>query len=100
MKPLGGWLAARTDGAPVALRQRVEAYLSATTGPDGADHLMAASRLALGTASGIDAGRSVAIDLLTADALITLSLLHQSEAEPSALAARARTIRLDSRLRD
>ena len=100
MTPLRRWLAARTEGAPTALRERVEAYLSATTGADGTDHLMAASRVALAAASGAEAGRAVAIDLLTADALITLSLLYQSESEPAALAARARTIRLESRLRD
>lgn len=100
MTSLDSWLEAHTEGAPVALRERVKSYLSATTGSGVADHLMAASRLALEAASGPQAGRAVAVDLLTADALVTLSLLYRAESDPATLAARARACRLDSRLRD
>ncbi|MEK7380376.1 MAG: hypothetical protein AAB075_05135 [Gemmatimonadota bacterium] len=99
MTALDGWLAARTEGAPKALCRRVQHYLHPTEAPDAVDTLVGAARSALAAASGAEAGRSVAIDLLTADALITLALLRQSETEPGALAARARAIRLDSSLR-
>lgn len=99
MTALDGWLAARTEGAPEALCRRVQHYLHPATAPDAVDTLVVAARSALVAASGTEAGRSVAIDLLTADALITLALLRQSETAPGALAARARTIRLDSSLR-
>ncbi len=100
MTALDEWLAARTEGAPEALCRRVQYYRKFAEGPDAVATLVGAARSALAAASGAEAGRSVAIDLLTADALITLALLRQSETEPVALAARARTIRLDSSLRD
>jgi len=100
MTALDGWLAARTEGAPEALRRRAQHYLKPAEAPDAVDRLVVAARSALAAASGAEAGRSVAIDLLTADALITLALLRQSETGPGGLAARARTIRLDSSLRD
>jgi hypothetical protein len=37
-------------------------------------------------------GREVALDLLAADGLITLALLHQAEHEPSGLAELARRL--------
>jgi len=52
----------------------------------------------LGAAIGLPGDRSVALDLLAADALVTLALLHQAEHDASGLEALARDIRLTGNL--
>lgn len=74
--------------APTALAERVHAYaVAATTAPvaggaQGADtlaeRLAHAARQALGKVAEHPGDRSAALDLLAADALITLALLKQS----------------------
>jgi hypothetical protein len=56
--------------------------------------LVAASRLVLEQASVGGAGRSAAIELLSADALLTLALLYQAERSPKELAAFAEAVRM------
>jgi hypothetical protein len=80
------WFAARTAGAPPALRARAAEYLERVpVGGPAAPRLAAAARLALTGVLGRGRERSAALDLLTADALITLALLAEAEAAPAAL---------------
>jgi hypothetical protein len=80
------WFAARTAGAPPALRTRAAEYL-ARIPADGtvASQLAAAATLALSGVLSRGRERSAALDLLTADSLITLALLAQAEAGPDEL---------------
>jgi hypothetical protein len=82
------WLAARTAAAPPPLRQRVLEH--ATAAPAGErstlpEHLALAAERVLAMVEEHPGGRAIALDLLTADALITLALLAQAEIQPSAL---------------
>lgn len=88
------WAGLRTDGAPEALRARVTEWLA--TGDEageGAEQLLHAGRQALAATTGQPGDRSVALDLLAADALVTLALLHQAEHDPVGLEAFARAVR-------
>lgn len=87
MSSLAGWLDAHTAGAPVVLADRVRAYALAQP-QDAHPHaqtLAAAGATALATVTARPGDRSVALDLLAADALITLALLAQAEADPARL---------------
>jgi hypothetical protein len=80
------WLDRHTSRAPAALRARVREHLGAV--PDGDPtpaQLAAAGRRALDRVLSRDGDRSVALDLLAADALLTLALLAQAQREPGAL---------------
>ena len=82
------WLEARTAGGPPVLRQRVLEHAAAIN-----DSLPMAERLALAAERVLaiveehPGDRSVALDLLAADALITLTLLAQAETAPASLGA-------------
>jgi hypothetical protein len=91
------WLDRHTSQAPTALRARVEQYAHAASGPSLPASLVAASQTALDRALSHPADRSGALDLLAADALITLALLAQAEAAPHNLEALATTVLLSSR---
>ena len=81
------WLDQHTRTAPAALARCVRGHLEAV-GPDGrqADVLARAGRHALEfVAAHPDGDRSIALDLLAADALITLALLAQAQADPGHL---------------
>lgn len=83
------------------LRERVIAYVGravdqqaratatgAAGGPDAlAERLAGAARSALTAAAAQSGGRAAALDLLAADALVTLALLRQAEEEPAMLQA-------------
>lgn len=75
--------------APAVLDERVRRYLARVPGDQPTpSRLAAASRLALGPVLATDQpGRAVAIDLLAADALITLALLTQARQDPGGLEA-------------
>ena len=94
---LRDWLDARTAGAPPVLRARLLEHVRRTGGEAGADENSAALLARAGMAS-LEAvaahpgDRSVALDLLAADGLITLALLHRAEADPAGLAAFARAL--------
>ena len=89
------WSATRTAGAPEALRRRVMQWLAdCGDGPDRAGGLARAGLAALSAATGHSGDRSVALDLLAADALVTLALLHQAEHDPTSLEAFARQVRM------
>jgi hypothetical protein len=86
MNTAAAWMAARTAGAPAALRARAEEYLGQV--PEGgttAARLAAAARLALGAVLVQGQERSAALDLLAADSLVTLALLSQAEEAPAEL---------------
>ena len=79
------WLDQHTVKAPSALRTRVRHYL-----PDAAtvldpDQVSAAADAALTRVLEHPGDRSVALDLLAADALITLALLAQAQTAPEHL---------------
>ena len=81
------WLLRHTARAPAALRERVRQHVrSVPPGSSVAETLAEASREALRQVErDPTAGRPVALDLLAADALITLALLAQAQAEPAGL---------------
>ena len=88
------WFAARTATAPSVLRDRVADYFRRTPDEGGVSRLEMAGARALNAA--IEAGqhRAAALDLLAADALITLALLALAEDDPASLGALARGLRL------
>ncbi len=90
------WLQQRTASAPERLRARATALVQAAPAGARADRLLAAGRTALQSAIAAGADRRAALDLLAADALVTLALLDFAEQAPADLADRARAIRLGS----
>jgi hypothetical protein len=81
------WLDLHTGKAPSALRDCVRRHVQAVSsdGPE-AEVLARAGRHALRqVVSEPEGGRSIALDLLAADALITLALLAQAQAAPERL---------------
>ena len=89
-----GWFAARTAAAPEMLRARAEEYFRRTQAGSGAARLEVAGARALEAAIEAGQNRAAALDLLAADALITLALLAQAEDEPATLGILARGLRL------
>jgi hypothetical protein len=88
-----GWLERRTARAPAALRARVrELAGDAAESPALAPELAATARDALERVVTHPGDRSVALDLLSADALITLALLAQAERAPNDLGAFAASV--------
>ena len=93
MTALAAWLDRHTAGAPPALRARVwqHALASRPEAPVPAA-LALAGREALERVVTHPGDRSVALDLLAADALITLALLAQAQDAPGELGAFAASI--------
>lgn len=83
------WAAAHSRRAPAPLRDRVLATLeSAGIAPAPPEALAAAGDAALDRVLRRErGGRELALDLLSADALITLALEAQAEADPAGLEA-------------
>ena len=79
------WLDCRTSQAPSALRSRVRHYAGLAAAPHLPSGLAAAAHSALEQVLSHPGDRSIALDLLAADALITLALLAQAEAAPDGL---------------
>lgn len=79
------WLDRHTSQAPAALRARVTEYALAASGGTRADALAAAGHSALNRVLSHPGDRSAALDLLAADALITLALQAQAQEEPERL---------------
>lgn len=88
------WLERHTAAAPDALRRRVLQHAGSTSSDDdpAARVLVRAAYTALERVVQHPGDRSVALDLLAADGLITLALLHQAEVDPASLAAFARSL--------
>jgi hypothetical protein len=88
------WYEAESAGAPEALRARAAHYLEAApTDVDPASGLALAASRALSATLAQPGGRGVALDLLAADALVTLALKAQAERDPSGLAQFAARLR-------
>ena len=84
---LHSWLEARTSQAPVPLRERVLEHALTPPGTGSyAEHLGLTAQELLSKVEEHPGDRSVALDLLAADALITLALLARAEDAPERLA--------------
>ena len=85
---LRAWLEAKTSDAPFPLRARVleHALAAPPRGSSYAEHLGLTAQELLTRVEEHPGDRSVALDLLAADALITLALLARAEAAPERLA--------------
>ena len=93
MSDLARWLERHTAEAPAALRARVREHALSTPPADGLpDTLARAGRATLERVVAHPGDRSVALDLLAADALITLALLAQAQRAPEALGAFATSV--------
>jgi len=88
------WFVQESAGAPPALRERAGRLLEGLL-PSGdvARDLADASTRALSSALACPADRSAALDLLAADALVTLALKARAALAPGELAAFAATLR-------
>lgn len=78
------WFESRTADAPAPLRARMRELVAHDWSAEG---LAAAAERGLSGVVAHPGDRSVALDLLAADGLVTLALLHQAEHRPEALAA-------------
>jgi hypothetical protein len=76
------WLDQHTSQAPTALRARVRQYALLAEGASLPHVLASAGQTALDQVLSHPGDRSAALDLLAADALITLALLAQAETSP------------------
>ncbi|HEY8259089.1 MAG TPA: hypothetical protein VIG08_15640 [Gemmatimonadales bacterium] len=93
MTTLADWLERHTSQAPVALRARVrDLALTVDAGATLPDALAEAGRRGLGNVVAHPGDRSVALDLLAADALVTLALLAQAQIAPERLGDFAATV--------
>jgi len=79
------WLDRHSAKAPPALRARVHQYLSESRSHPLPAELAAAADSALSRVLAQAGDRPAALDLLAADALITLALLAQAQADPERL---------------
>jgi len=86
--PAAAWFLAKSGGSPIALRDRAGWYVETVEGTGGVAATLAAAGLeALRRTVQSSGDRSAALDLLAADALVTLALLAQAETDPAGLAA-------------
>jgi hypothetical protein len=89
------WLASHTAGAPDSLCERVLAWAALTDpGQPISERLSSAGQAALEAVLHSGQDRSVALDLLAADALVTLAFLAQAECDPGGLQGLARQVRV------
>ena len=79
------WLDQHTSQAPTALRARVRQYALLAAGASLPHVLASAGQAALDHVLSHSGDRTAALDLLAADALITLALLAQTETHPERL---------------
>lgn len=80
------WLAARTAQGPAALRARVLEHASAVgDAASPPERIALAAERVLAIVEEHPGDRGIALDLLAADALITLALLAQAESAPERL---------------
>ena len=91
MDPLT-WLRHRTGAAPAALRERIMLHVARAGTHDMPGTLARAGAGALRDVTDTPGERSVALDLLVADGLITLAMLWCAEHEPAALGRVARAL--------
>ncbi|MGE0442004.1 MAG: hypothetical protein AB7L66_20065 [Gemmatimonadales bacterium] len=91
------WLTAQLADAPAALAARTREFVAAAGGDVSATGLAGAARLALAAAveAAVEAppDRRGALDLLAADALVTLALAKRTEEAPEDLGPFAASLR-------
>lgn len=87
------WVERRTAGAPAALHARVRQWLRAAPEDPWPERLARAAGAALDRVIAGSGDRAVALDLLAADALVTLALEAQADEDPARLEAFARRMR-------
>jgi hypothetical protein len=87
--PRADWLEQHLRRSPPALAARVREYAAGEAGDGDPDHLGRAAVAALGRVLAHPGDRSAALDLLAADALVTLALLGQAQLAPERLDALA-----------
>lgn len=87
------WFAARTAGAPPVLAARAAHWFEATAGATASARCADAGRAALEAAMAHGPARDAALDLLAADALITLALLAAADDDAAALGTTATALR-------
>ncbi len=86
MTDAAAWFADHTVGAPPSLQARAAEYLAMTeVNEPVASRLADAAAIALRMVTGQGRSRATALDLLTADSLLTLALLAQAELAPADL---------------
>lgn len=85
---LDRWMLAHTGRGPAVLRDRVLEHTAvASEAPTIADHLALVAERVLAIVEEHPGDRRIALDLLAADALITLALLAKAEMAPGELGA-------------
>lgn len=94
MSVAASWFEARTTDAPPALVARASEYFAACPELPLVDRLATAGEEALRAATASGSTRDAALDLLAADALITLALLACAEHHPATLAREAKALRV------
>lgn len=88
------WFAVHSAGAPAPLRDRAAHYLTAHPAPEPrAERLAEAAAAALAIVLSHPGDRSAALDLLAADALVTLALKARAAERPAELAEFAAELR-------
>ncbi len=87
------WFAAQLEGAPQELAARAREFVAVSGRPVDPETLAAAGRRALDHAVGSAPDRRAALDLLAADALVTLALAAAVETTPERLAEFASALR-------
>lgn len=93
MTGIADWLDRHTADAPAALRARVREHALAAPPTEALPAALAlAGREALDRVVSRPGDRSVALDLLAADALITLALLAQAQRAPGELGVFATSV--------
>ena len=86
LTPEQRWFEEQSAGSPAPLRERAAHYLAGCREPELAERLAGAANDALSAALAHSGDRSGALDLLVADALITLALKARALADPQDLA--------------
>lgn len=90
-----GWFEAHTTEAPPVLVERARRFLSTQPADASIDAALAgAATAALAAAIDVGTSREAALDLLAADALITLALHEGAERDPAGLGTCARALRI------
>lgn len=90
------WVASHTAGAPTRLRDQVVSHFNAAPAGSLTSRLAHAGDAALRAATTAGRGRGTALDLLAADALITLALLATAQRDPAALTDTAVALRVQA----
>lgn len=93
MMPGAAWLDGQLAGAPDELVARTREFVAAAEPGVSPEGLVRASRAALAAAIAGPSDRGAALNLLAADALVTLALAAGAEMDPDTLDAFAGSIR-------